>query len=76
MKKTALFVILLLLLSLCGCAEETRPMPYELVEEDGNHYLVLKGEYDQEQILNGHVEFKSLAEMKNDLETGNFTETE
>ena len=51
-------------------------MPYELVEEDGNHYLVLKGEYDQEQILNGHVEFKSLAEMKNDLETGNFTETE
>ena len=76
MKIKTLFFVVLLLFSLCGCAEEAKPMPYEIVEEDGGYYLVLKGAYDQEQILNGHVEFESLAEMKNDLETGKFTEEE
>lgn len=84
MKKRIKFISILLILALLCCgAKASESMPYDILVEDETWYLVMKGKYAQDpsdygswELFEECVEFKSMAEMKNDLETGNFTEEE
>ena len=79
MKK--LFSIIALVLALCCLAGCAKKMPYEIVKEDGETYLVM----DEEKYPSSNsdqctwtpaVYFNDMEEMLNDFQTGNFTELE
>lgn len=75
------------LLSGCSKEKDTVSKPYEIVVENGNYYLVWNGEppqipdkYYYNPLISGgylpSISFRSVAEVKNDFETGNFTDEE
>ena len=64
-------------------SEYTNKMPYSIHVENGEYFLVFKdhfevadGDETDEQKLARSIRFETIEEMKNDFETGNFSERE
>lgn len=94
MYRLRMIVVILVVALLAGCSvggqasqpAQTDPpldLPYEIIIENGEHYLLLKDsiagddESDKTSASTGtFVEFESIEEMAQDIKTGNFTESE
>lgn len=82
----ALFVLSLLMAG-CGNKKEPADMPYELIEEDGQYYIILDEEYREMQRereqdkgyamrVKPMISFASIEDMKHSIETCDLTEDE
>ena len=78
MRNTAIILMLSLVMTLIvGCSGE---LPYEIVQEEGEYYLVFdvveNPDIEAGYVVKPAVGFASIREMKHDIETGNFTQDE
>lgn len=82
-------VALALLIAGCGSKEKKADMPYEIVEENGEYYIILDEEYREKQRerewsesdlmcmrARSVIRFTSIEDMKRSIETGDLTEDE
>ena len=78
-----IIVGIFVLLCLTGCSTSNADMPYDITQENGDYYLIMKetlddnsGSTSSEITVAPAITFGSVAEMKHDIQTGNFTEFE
>ena len=80
--KIKFFAICVIVMLLCFTACSDTSMPYQLVKNDDGYYMVFKNTAQENSSSNGSlvaapkIEFHSLAELRQDIKTGNFTEKE
>lgn len=85
-KPFSILIIYVILFNLAGCSSGDRAnqQAYELVQENGQYYMILDAYTETTDSSPGQndvtglrsIQFSSAAEMKHDIQTGDFTEEE